>query len=143
MSSPRVVAGLGCLRGVTTLTGFGLAVEMGGWDRFTGNTIGAYVGLVPSEYSSGASRTLGPVTKTGNSHVRRLLVEAAWHHRPQYRVGKIMQDRWDRPHPRPAPAGMPGTGGCINVGWGTWPNGNARTSRTLPLPASWPAGAGR
>jgi len=94
-----VVSRLGCLRGVSTLTGFGLAVEIGDWDRFTGNTIGAYVGLVPSEYSSGSSRVLGPVTKTGNAHVRRLLVEAAWHHRPQYRVGKTMQDRWDHASP--------------------------------------------
>src|SRR5699024_7330907 len=44
---------LGCLRGVSTLTGFGLAVEIGDWHRFTGNSIGAYVGLVPSEHSSG------------------------------------------------------------------------------------------
>ena len=86
---------LGCLRGVSTLTGFGLAVEVGDWDRFTGATIGAYLGLVPSEASSGASRVQGSITKTGNGHARRLLVEAAWHHRPQYRVGKTMLDRWD------------------------------------------------
>ncbi len=47
---------LGCLRGISTLTGFGLAVEIGDWDRFTGNTIGSFVGLVPSEHSSGTSR---------------------------------------------------------------------------------------
>ncbi len=86
---------LGCLRGISTLTGFALAVEIGDWHRFTGNTIGAFVGLVPAEYSSGSSRTLGPITKTGNSHARRLLVEAAWHHRPRYTVGKVMRDRWD------------------------------------------------
>jgi transposase len=44
---------LGCLRGVATLTGFALAVEIGDWDRFDGNTIGSFVGLVPSEHSSG------------------------------------------------------------------------------------------
>jgi transposase len=86
---------LGCLRGVSTLTGFALAVEIGDWHRFTGNTIGSFVGLVPSEYSSGASRVRGSITKTGNTHVRRLLVEAAWHHRARYRVGKTMRDRWD------------------------------------------------
>ena len=37
---------------------------------------------------------MGPITKTGNGHVRRLLVEAAWHHRPAYRPGKTMRDRW-------------------------------------------------
>ncbi len=59
------------------MTGFGLAVEIGDWNRFTGNTIGSFVGLVPSEYSSGPSRVQGAITKTGNTHARRLLVEAA------------------------------------------------------------------
>ena len=90
-----LVRRLGCLRGVSTLTGFALAVEIGDWHRFTGNTIGSFVGLVPSEYSSGTSRVLGSITKTGNTHVRRLLVEAAWHHRARYVVGKTMRDRWD------------------------------------------------
>ncbi|MBB4136257.1 transposase [Gordonia humi] len=92
----QIVRRLGCLRGISTLTGFALAVEIGDWDRFTGNTIGAFVGLVPSEHSSGASRSQGSITKTGNGHARRLLVEAAWHNRPRYRIGKVMRDRWDR-----------------------------------------------
>ena len=62
------------------MTGLGLAVEIGDWDRFTGASIGAYLGLVPSESSSGSSRHQGSITKTGNTHARRLLVEAAWHH---------------------------------------------------------------
>ena len=86
---------LGCLRGIGTLTGFALAVEVGDWDRFTGKTIGSFIGLVPSEYSSGQSRTRGAITKTGNTHLRRLLVEAAWHHRPAYRIGKTMRARWE------------------------------------------------
>jgi transposase len=90
-----IVRRLGCLRGVSTLTGFALAVEIGDWHRFTGNTIGAFVGLVPSEYSSGASRVQGAITKTGNTHVRRLLIEAAWHHRARYRAGKILRERWE------------------------------------------------
>ena len=76
-----VVDRLCCLHGVGTLTGFGLAVEVGDWHRFTGSTIGSYLGLVPLESSSGARRSQGGITKTGNSHARRLLVEAAWHHR--------------------------------------------------------------
>jgi transposase len=75
-----VVSRLGAIRGIATLTGFGLAVEIGDWDRFTGASIGAYLGLVPSESSTGASRNQGSITKTGNTHARRLLVEAAWHH---------------------------------------------------------------
>ncbi len=90
-----VVRRLGCLRGVSTLTGFALAVEVGDWHRFTGKTIGSFVGLVPSEYSSGASRTQGPITKTGNTHMRRLLVEAAWHHRARYVAGKALRGRWE------------------------------------------------
>jgi transposase len=90
-----IVRRLSCLRGVSTLTAFGLAVEIGDWTRFTGNTIGAFVGLVPSEHSSGPSRVQGSVTKTGNGHARRLLVEAAWHHRTGYRPGTVMRSRWD------------------------------------------------
>jgi len=90
---------LGCLRGISTLTGFGLAVEIGDWNRFTGNSIGSFVGLVPSENSSGQSRSLGPITKTGNGHARRLLVEAAWHHQHRYVPGKTIRDRWDLASP--------------------------------------------
>lgn len=86
-----------CLRGISTLTGFALAVEIGDWQRFTGASIGAYLGLTPSEHSSGDSRRQGGITKTGNSHARRLLVEAAWHHKPRYdRIGKTMIERWDQ-----------------------------------------------
>src|ERR1039458_1914348 len=91
-----VVHRLGCLRGIATLTAFGLAVEIGDWDRLTGSSIGAYLGLVPTESSSGQSRSQGPITKTGNTHARRLLVEAAWHHRKPYRSpGVAMKARWE------------------------------------------------
>jgi transposase len=86
---------LGCLRGVSTLTGFALAVEIGDWHRFTGATIGAYLGLVPTESSSGGQRRQGSITKTGNGHARRLLVEAAWQHRKTYRPGVTMRSRWN------------------------------------------------
>jgi transposase len=75
-----MVSRLGAVRGIAALTGLGLAVEIGDWDRFTGSSIGAYLGLVPSESSSGAGRSQGSITKTGNTHARRLLVEAAWQH---------------------------------------------------------------
>ncbi len=91
-----VVARLSCLRGVSTLTAFGLAVEVGDWSRFTGSSIGAFLGLVPTESSSGQSRSQGSITKTGNTHARRLLVEAAWHHRKPYRTpSKAMRSRWE------------------------------------------------
>jgi len=84
-----VVRRLGCLRGISTLTAFALAVEIGDWHRFTGSTIGSFVGLVPSEHSSGASRVQCPITKTGNTHARRLLVEAAC------TTAKTMRDSWE------------------------------------------------
>jgi transposase len=85
-----------CLRGISTLTGFALATEIGDWSRFTGASIGAYLGLVPGEHSTGGARHQLPITKAGNSHVRRLLVEAAWHHKPAYRIGATMQARWSQ-----------------------------------------------
>jgi transposase len=94
-----VVRRLSCLRGISTLTAFALAVEIGDWHRFTGNTIGSFVGLVPSEFSSGASRVQGSVTKAGNAHARRLLAEAAWHHNKNYRPSKALHARWDLASP--------------------------------------------
>jgi transposase len=91
-----VVDRLGCLRGVSTLTAFGLAVEIGDWQRLSGRTIGAYLGMVPTEHSSGQSRSQGGLTKTGNGHARRLLIEAAWHHRAPYRApGVDLRRRWE------------------------------------------------
>src|ERR1700758_3923853 len=95
-----VVQRLMCLRGVSTLTAFALAVEIGDWSRLTGRSIGAYVGLVPTESSSGATRSQGSITKTGNGHVRRLLIEAAWHHRKPYQPSSpTLRRRWDAASP--------------------------------------------
>jgi transposase len=85
-----------CLRGISTLTAFGLAVEIGDWTRFTGNSIPAFLGLVPSEHSSGQSRVLGGITRTGNSHARRLLVESSWQHKAPYRPGPVLRKDWAR-----------------------------------------------
>ena len=56
----------------------------------------AYLGLVPSEHSSGPVMRRGRITKAGNSHARRLLAEAAWAYRGIPRVGRVMQRRQDR-----------------------------------------------
>jgi transposase len=104
-----VVRRLSCLRGVCTLTSFGLAVEIGDWNRFSGSTIGSFMGLVPSEHSSGASRSQGSITKTGNTHARRLLIEAAWHHRKAYRTpSATMRARWELAPPAAAARGHQG-----------------------------------
>ena len=84
----ELVARLRCLRGVDTLTALGLVAEIGDFARFrTAEEFMAFVGLVPSEHSSGEHRRQGSITKVGNSHVRRLLVEAAWHARRRPKVG--------------------------------------------------------
>jgi transposase len=59
----------------------------------------AYLGLVPSEHSSGEKRRQGRITKAGNGHARRLLIEAAWHYRHPARVAAILQKRWDKVSP--------------------------------------------
>ena len=83
-----LVARLRCLRGIDTLTALALAAEIGDFDRFeNAEQFMAFVGLVPSERSSGEQRRQGSITKVGNSHVRRLLVEAAWHARRRPTVG--------------------------------------------------------
>src|SRR5213592_76070 len=83
-----LVARLRCLRGIDTLTALALAAEIGDFDRFqTAEELMAFVGLVPSERSSGEQRRQGSITKVGNAHVRRLLVESAWHARRRPRVG--------------------------------------------------------
>jgi transposase len=85
MWKPQVDA-LVCLRGVGVLTAFGLAVEVGDWQRIDPRKAGAYFGLAPVERSSGESRWLGGIAKTGNGHVRRLLVEAARKHARAYQA---------------------------------------------------------
>src|SRR2546425_4735741 len=79
---------LRCLRGIDTLTALALAAEIGDFSRFkTAEELMAFVGLVPSEHSSGERRRQGSITKVGNNHVRRLLVESAWHARRRPTVG--------------------------------------------------------
>jgi transposase len=84
----ELVGRLRCLRGIETLTALGLVAEIGDFSRFqAAEEFMAFVGLVPSEHSSGEQRRRGSITKVGNSHVRRLLVEAAWHARRRPTVG--------------------------------------------------------
>ena len=88
------VGRLRCLRGVDTLTAVGLCAEVGDFERFArAEQLMSYVGLVPSESTTGQQRRLGSITKTGSAHARRLLIEAAWHYRPRPRIGKALTDR--------------------------------------------------
>jgi transposase len=95
-SSPWVqdVARLRCLRGIDTLSAVGLCVEVGDFHRFEHpGLLASYLGLVPSEHSSGESRRQGHITKSGSRHARRLLVEASWHYRRPPRLGTVLARR--------------------------------------------------
>ena len=88
------VARLRCLRGIDTLSAVGLCAEIGDFARFESPAkLMSYLGLVPSEHSSGQTRRQGAITKTGSRHARRLLVEAAWHYRQPPRKGTTLQRR--------------------------------------------------
>jgi transposase len=77
-----VVDSLVALRGIDTLAAMVLLAELGDISRFDSpQQLMAYLGLVPSEHSSGGRRRQGAITKTGNSHARRMLVESAWSYR--------------------------------------------------------------
>ena len=89
-----VVAALRALKGVDYLTAITLVAELGDISRFTNPAqLMSYAGIVPSEHSSGLKQRRGPITKTGNSHVRRVVVEAAWHYLRQPRVSAKLKKR--------------------------------------------------
>ena len=76
------------------MTAAGLCAEIGDFERFArAGQLMSYVGLVPSENSTGEQRRLGAITKTGSGHARRLLVEAAWHYRRRPAISKALQER--------------------------------------------------
>jgi transposase len=86
-----VVDALQALRGVSFVTAVGLVAEIGDIRRFTHpRELMAFLGLVPSEHSSGPSRRRGGITKAGNPHARRLLAEAAWAYQGIPRIGRQM-----------------------------------------------------
>jgi transposase len=83
-----------CLRGIDTLTAAGLCAEIGDFGRFGHpEQLMSYLGVVPSERSSGTRRRQGSITKSGSQHARRLLVEAAWHYRQRPRVSEPLRRR--------------------------------------------------
>jgi transposase len=93
-----VVGALRCFRGIDTLTAMTLVAELHDFMRFdSARGLMAYLGLVPSEHSSGGKRNRGPITKTGNGHVRRLMIEAAWHYRHRPSVTSLKQRRAGQP----------------------------------------------
>jgi transposase len=92
------VAALRCFRGIDTITAMGLVAELHDFMRFSSpRGLMAFLGLVPSEYSSGDSEQRGAITKAGNSHARRLLIEAAWHYRHRPSVTSLKRRRQGQP----------------------------------------------
>jgi transposase len=84
-----VTQALQALRGVSLIVATTTIAEIGDLTRFESPTdLMSYLGLVPSEYSSGQTTKRGAITKTGNGHVRRVLVEAAWAYRLPARVSR-------------------------------------------------------
>jgi len=88
------VGWLRCFKGIDTVTAVCLVAELHDFRRFrSARELMSYVGLVPSENSTGLSPRRGSITKTGNRHVRRLLVEAAWHHRHRPMISAPLRRR--------------------------------------------------
>jgi transposase len=95
--SPRYKAAVSKLRafkGIDYIIALAVICEIGDFRRFAGaKEFMSYLGFVPSENSSGGKRKQGGITKAGNGHLRRLLVEGAWHYTRNARVGKRLERR--------------------------------------------------
>ena len=94
---PEYKALVGCLRcfkGIDTLTAITIITELFDFGRFrSARSLMAYLGVTPSEHSSGESKHMGAITKTGNRRIRRLLVESGWHYRHRFYVGPELKAR--------------------------------------------------
>jgi len=119
-----LLTALMCLRGFDFVAAATFVAEVGDPRRFSHpRELMAYLGLVPSEYSSGETRHQGPITKTGNKHARRMLVEAAWNYRHTARVSRVVEVRQQ---------GQPKAVGDIALACATAPD------QTLPMPECAP-----
>jgi len=88
------VGRLRCFRGIDVVAAMTLVSEIHDFRRFDSPLqLMSYLGLTPGEHSSGESRRQGGITKTGNTHARRLLVEISWHYRHRASVGKGLRER--------------------------------------------------
>jgi len=95
-----VVEALMCLKGFDFVAAITFVAEMGDLTRFAHpRALMAYLGLVPSEFTSGPNRRQGGITKSGNKHARRILVEAAWNNRFKAQVSRELEVRQEG-HPK-------------------------------------------
>jgi transposase len=92
-----VVAAIQALRGVQFIAAVTLSAELGDLTRFANpRQLMSYLGLIPSEHTSGERRRQGVITKTGNAHARRVLVEEAWASRDPAQVSRHLQLRLEK-----------------------------------------------
>jgi transposase len=113
------IARLRCLRGINTLSALGICAEVGKFERFEHpDSLAAYLGIVPSENSTGQQRRQGAITKAGSTHGRRLLIEAAYHYQRHAAVGEKLQRRQQ---------GQPAH--IVNIAWRAQRRLNARWRR--------------
>jgi transposase len=137
------VAWLCCFRGISTRTALGLLAEIGDFRRFgSARELMSYLGLTPSEYSSGDQQHRGHITKCGNQHARRLLVEAAWHYRHRPRRNRRADRLADRVPPTSARAPGKHKYACITATEHSPNTASARPSRTSRSLASSPGLSG-
>jgi transposase len=88
------VGWLRCFRGIDTVNAMTVVAELYDIVRFASpRQLMAYLGMVPSEHSTGSRRRQGGITKSGNRHVRRALINAAWHYRHRPAVGRTLRHR--------------------------------------------------
>lgn len=117
-SSPwsDTIARLRCLRGIDTLSALGLCAEVGEFDRFEHpDSLASYLGIVPSENTTGQQRRQGAITKAGSTHARRLLIESAYHYQRHPAIGQTLQRRQRGQSPQ-----------IINIAWRAQRRLNAR-----------------
>jgi transposase len=133
-----------CMRGIDTLTAAGLCAEIGDFARFHHpEQLMSYLGVVPSEHSSGTRRRQGSITKSGSQHARRLLIEAAWHYRQPPRISEPLRRRQAGADPAIVALSWKASAGCTTCGQGWSLAGSAeRSSRSLRR-ANSPGSAGR
>ena len=137
------VGWLRCFRGIDTLTAMLLLAELHDVQRFpTARALMAYLGLVPGEHSSGQRHRRGPITKTGNTLARRLVVEAAWHYRHRPGVSRTLAQRRSGQPPRVIALADKAQQRCVAASGG-WPSTSRARSSRWRWPASWSDFCGR
>ena len=131
------------LRGLDVLAAVTVLAELGDLTRFDSpRQLMSFLGLVPSEHSSGSRRRQGGITRTGNGHVRRVLVQAAWNYRFPARKTAHLQRKAASAPPRCKRLHGRRRSGCVaDTGISAMQENRSARSR-LPWPGNWPASSG-